>query len=190
MKDLNFFESYNKKREKTFNKDIILYAAIGLLFFSILSYAIINYIEIRKLRADVLMLEKEVEYKNRDKRIKEILDKEKDINELKLKIDNLKNLDCYITKNDIISEMLLYEITKRVPETVFLYSMVVNTNAIKIEAKSKNKNSIAQFEHNLNEVEDFQEVFIPQIINYEDYYSFTIEIKLKEENIDGVEAEK
>lgn len=190
MKDLNFFESYNKKREKTFNKDFILYAAIGLLIFSILSYAIINYIEIKKLRADVLVLEKEVEYKNKDKKIKEILDKEKDINELKLKIDNLNNLDDYVTKNDIINETLLYEINKSIPDTIFLNSMVINTNAIKIEAKSKDKKSIAQFEHNLNEINDFEEIFIPQIISYENYYGFTIDIKLKEENIDGVEAEK
>lgn len=190
MKDLNFFESYNKKREKTFSIDIIIYIIIGMLIFSILSYSIINYIEIRKLESNVILLEKEVESKNKDKRIKEILDKEKDINELKQKIDKLSSLDDYVAKNDIINEILLYQINKSIPDTVFLNSMVINTNAIKIEAKSKDKKSIAQFEHNLNEINDFEEIFIPQIINYEDYYSFTIDIKLKEENADGVEAEK
>ncbi|HCJ58274.1 MAG TPA: hypothetical protein DHV55_13655 [Clostridiaceae bacterium] len=63
--------------------------------------------------------------------------------------------------------------------------MSVNPDGIRIEGKSKDKESIAQFEHNLRSMESFERVFISQVTDDNGHYSFYLDIRLKEENADG-----
>lgn len=181
MKDLNFFSSYSRKKDKRINKDYLIYGIILLFSFSMIFYGTINYFKIRKLNIELFDLEKKVEEVESNKKIKEILNRENGVGELKANIAGLKTLDEYVDRIDIINEDLLFEVENSIPSNVFLKTMVLNYDLIRIEGKSQDKESIAQFQHNLENLDAFDEVFVPQISYNENHYSFSMDIKFKEE---------
>lgn len=180
LSDLNFFESYNKKKDKNLNKDFILYGLAALVVLGMIVYAFLNFIKINRLTDETALLKQQLEIKKSNSKINEILEKEKEIVEFREKFNQLKQLDDFINYQDIINENLLDAITVRIPEAVFLNSMIFNTNLISIEGTAKDKESISDFEHKLGEIDHFDEIFIPAISFENDYYTFTINIKPKE----------
>lgn len=187
MKDLNFFSSYSKKKDKRLNKESVLYVALSLIVLALLVYGIFNYIMIRKLNGDINAAVKQLEELNEDKKVKELKQKETEIAAFKENIAKVKTLDGYINSKDIINDFLLDDIESNMPPKVFLKSMDLRHDAIKISGTSQDKESIAQFQHNLREMGVFEELFIPQITQREDYLDFSIDIKFKqkEEKKDG-----
>lgn len=185
LRDLNFFESYNKKKDKSLNKELILYGFSIVIVLGMIVYSIINIIVINKLNTETSSLKQQVETKKSNSKINEILEKEKDIGEFREKYEQLKQLDGFIDSQDIINESLLDSITVRVPENVFLNSMIFNTNLITLDGIAKDKRSISDFEHKLGEIEYFDDIFIPAISYEDDFYTFTINIKPKEVEVVG-----
>lgn len=185
MRDLNFFESYNKKKDKSLNKDIILYGLSILVILSMVIYAFINFIKVNKLATETSLLKQELDIKKSNNKINEVLEREKDIENYKVKFKHLKQLDDFINSQNIINGSLLEDITVRVPEIVFLNTMVFNTNLISIEGISKDKKSISDFEYRLAEIDYFDDIFIPAISFENDYYIFTINIIPKEVDVVG-----
>lgn len=185
MRDLNFFELYNKKKDKNLDKDLILYGLAILAIFVMIVYSIINLIMINKLTTEASLLRQQVEMKKSNFEIDKILKTEKEIIEFGEKLEQLRKLDDFVNSQDTINEQLLEEITVRVPETVFLSSMLFNTNLISLEGTSKDKKSISDFEHKLGEIDYFDDVFIPAISYEYELYTFTINIKPKEVGVIG-----
>ncbi|WP_352420010.1 PilN domain-containing protein [Proteiniborus sp.] len=185
MSDLNFFESYHKKNDRNLNKDFIIYGLALLVIIGMVMYTFINFIKINKLTVEVTSLKQQVETKNSNEKIKAILKKEKEIDELTKTYNQLKKLDEFIDSQDIINEYLLDAITSRVPENVFLKSMIFNYNLISIEGTAKDKKSISDFQYRLAEIEYFNDVFIPAISFEKDYYNFSINIIPKGVEEDG-----
>lgn len=185
MRDLNFFESYNKKKNKSLNKDIILYGISILFVLCMIIYSIINLFVINKLSTETSSLKQQVQTKKSNSKINEILEKETEIGEFREKFEQLKQLDDFIDSQDIINEYLLDSITVRVPETIFLNSMVFSTNLITLDGIAKDKKSISDLEHRLGEIEHFEDIFIPAISYENDHYTFTINIKPKEVEVVG-----
>ena len=190
MKDFNFFSSYSKKKAKSFNIDYLLYAFTVLLLIAMINYGIFNYISIRRLNAQIAGLEKQVDEKKEDTRIKNILKKEEEIKSFKDSIIKLKILDEYIDRKDIVNGFLFDEVENNLPSKVFLKTMVLTPDNIRIEGKSQDKESIAQFQHNLDKLDAFGKVFVQRIIHDGSHYSFSLDITFKEEKDDGAETEK
>ena len=191
MKDLNFFSSYSKKNnKKSFDKSIILYSFVILILIGILSYGLYNFISIRKLNHEIEALKGEAEAKNQSAKIKVALKKQQEINAYKESISKLSVLDKYVCDRDVVNEILLGDIRVNMPADLFSDSIVISQDNIRIEGKSKDKESIAQFQHNLRDLESFEQVFISQVTDDNGHYSFYLDIKLKEESADGAEAAK
>ncbi len=190
MKDLNFFSSYSKKADKRkFDSSIILYAILLLIVSSVLIYGIYNFITIKKLNNDIAYKKHELNTKLDNPKVKKVMGKEEDIKLLKEDMEKLKALDKYVQDKDIINEILLEDIRENIPELLFISSLAINQDNIRIEGKSKNKEAIAQFAHNLKIIKKFDQVFVPQIMDNEGHYSFYLDLKLKEGEADGVETE-
>lgn len=185
MRDLNFFESYNIKKDKSLNKDLILYGLAIIVVLGMIIYSIINLVVINNLNAEASILKQQVEARKSNIKINEILEKEKEIGEFREKFEQLKQLDDFINSQDIINEYLLDSITVRVPENVFLNSMIFNTNLITLDGVAKDKKSISDFEHKLGEIDYFKEIFIPAISYENEHYTFTINIRPREVEIVG-----
>lgn len=170
------------------DKSIVLYGILTLIVMGIIIYGLFNFISIINLGREVVAISSELETNLRNPKIKEILDKEQKIKDIKVDMDKINALDKYIQERDVVNEHLLEDIKNNIPSLLFISSMTINQDSIKIEGKSKDKESIAQFEHNLINTERFDQVFIPQVTDDDGHYSFYIDIKFKEEKADGAEA--
>lgn len=190
MKDLNFFSSYNKKKENLLTKENILYSFLSLVILAVISYGGINFYNIKKLNKDISILQNQISTIKSDSKINEILDMEDQIIKYRDNISKLKNMDEYIIKKNVINEGLLMDLEDNLPPKVFLKSIILNTDSIKLEGKSQDKDSIAQFQYNLNSVKSFGEIFIPHITDDIDSFGFVMDIKYKEENLNGAETGK
>ncbi|SCG83293.1 type IV pilus assembly protein PilN [Proteiniborus sp. DW1] len=185
MEDLNFFDSYNKKKSIRPNKNLILYGLAILIILGMIIFSVFNLVVINKLNMEVIILKQQVETRKSNKKMNEILAKEKKIKELREKFEQLRQLDDFLDSQDIINEHLLDSITARVPENIFLNSMILNANLITLDGIAKDKKSISDFEHKLGEIKYFEDIFIPAISYEYGYYTFTINIKPKEVEIVG-----
>ncbi len=191
MKDLNFFSSYSKKADKKrVDNYIVLYTLLILLVAGILIYGIYNFITISRLNNDIAYKKHELNTKLEDPKVKKIMGKEEDIEVLKEDIQKLNTLEKYVKDMDVIDEVLLEDIRDNIPSLVFIDSMTISKQNIKVEGKSKDKESIAQFQHNLNILDKFEQVFIPEILDGDGHYNFYLDFKLKEGEVNGIEAEK
>jgi len=189
MRDFNFFSYYNKKRNRTLNKTIIFYGIIGIFITGIIAFGLHNFILIYKLSYEVSSLKERYHLLKEDKKVREIADREQNIKLIKSNLETLNALDDYVTGQDIINESLLENIRASIPKNLFFDSILINSNGIRIEGKSKDKDSISQFQYNLNQYDDFSQVFIPEINMEDGYYSFSVNIVIKEEKTIGTEVQ-
>lgn len=185
LRDLNFFESYKKKKDKNLSKDFIIYGLAMIILLCLIVYNFMNLVEIKNLSMEVASLKQELVNRKSNRKISEILEKENEIGVLRDKFERLRQLDDFVGSQDIINEYLLNSITVRVPENIFLNSMVFSTNLITLDGIAKDKRSISDFEYKLGEIEYFEDIFIPAISYEYDYYTFIINIKPKEVEIVG-----
>ena len=188
MKDLNFFEPYIEKRKFNIDKRLIYYSMAILLVVFLAFYSISNQIKIRRISRDIAKLRLTVEDEKINKKVEEISRKEDEVNEFKESLDKIKLLDEVVEENDIIDDYLLESITSRMPEDVFFTSISIYTDNIQIVGISKDKWAIAELGKSLESIEKFKEIFISNISSEEEYYNFTLNINLKDVNMDGEEA--
>ncbi|HOA82149.1 MAG TPA: PilN domain-containing protein [Defluviitaleaceae bacterium] len=189
MRDLNFFSSYNKKRSKIPNKYVIFYSLIGTFIMGIIIFGLRNFILIRKLSVEVSSLKEQYYLLSKDEKIKDISDREQNIRLAKDRLETLNALDDYVSVRDIINESLLENIRASIPKNLFFDSILINSGSIRIEGKSKDKDSISQFQYNLSQYDDFSQVFIPEVVVEDGYYSFYLSIFMEEEKIVGKEIQ-
>ncbi len=192
MNDMNFFSPYNSKRaKKNIEKPVIFIKGLAVLvLIGIIAYGAFNHFSIRRLGKEIIALNTELEAARKDPRLEGIIAMEKEAALLKEDLSGLYALDKYIDSRDTINEFLLEAIRVNTPAELFLDAMLMSQQSIKIEGKSKDKESIAQFEHNLREAEGLEKVFVSQVTNENGYYSFYMDIDLKGEMPDGAETGK
>ena len=187
MKDLNFFESYIEKRKFNIDKRLIYYFIAILLVLFIVFYSIFNQIKIRRISKDVAKLRSIVEDEKINKKVTEINEKKKEVAKFNESLDKIKLLDNVIEEDNIIDDYLLENITSRMPDDVFFTSISIYTDNIQIIGISKDKWSIAELGKSLGSIEEFKEIFITNISFEEDNYNFTLNINLKDVNMDEEE---
>lgn len=192
MSDMNFFSSYNKKSEKkTKGKSAtIINGIVILICIGIIGYGFYNLMTIRSLGSEVAALNTQLETSRKDPKIADILAKEQQVSAMKADLSKVVAMDKYVSDNDFIDEFVLEDIRLNTPSEVFLKTMVLSQENIKIDGISKDKGSIAQFEHNLREIKGLEKVFVSQVNKENEHYAFYLEIDLKEETPDGAEAGK
>lgn len=184
MKEINFFESYIEKQEFKVDKEIILYFSITALMICMAFCGIINQIRISKFKKEVYTLKEEVENETVQSKVEELKQRQTEIVDLKKNLENIKQVDEYITDEDIINEYLLQSITARIPKEVFFESMLIDSTNIQIEGVSRDRYSIAEFEYSLKNNIGFENVFISNITLENAYYKFSLNLRLKEEDED------
>lgn len=182
MKDLNFFDSYIEKKEFKIDEEIII-VFIGIIFILfIILYSVSNEVKISKLGKGVSNLKGQVENKNLLEKVKQLQSQEEEMNYLKENIDGIKVIDEYISESDVINEYLLQTITSRTPDNIFLNTIDIDTSLISIQGVSRDKYSVAEFEHSIKNTEGFIESFISDVYLDNGYYNFSLNIKLKDED--------
>ncbi|MCK9216712.1 MAG: PilN domain-containing protein [Firmicutes bacterium] len=180
MKDLNFFSGYSKKKEIKINKSYTMFGIISLFACILIFYSLYNFLIITKTKKILSAMKNEAEIIASNEKLKEVLRLEEKIESLEVENKKLKALDDYVNSKDIINEYLLLTIENSLPAKVFLKNMVINPGMIKIEGISEDRDSIAAFHYNIGKLDVFDKVFIPVLSDNEGYYTFTLDLMLKE----------
>lgn len=188
MRELNFFENYIEKHEFTIDKRLVFYSLSMLLAIVLAFYTLFNQIKIRSLSRDIAKLQLTIEDERINKKIDEIKEKEKEVEEFNESLAKIKSLDQVIEEENVIDSYFLDNITSRMPEDIFFTSISIYTDNIQVVGNSRDRWSIAQFGKNLETIEDFREIFISNIFSAEGYYNFVLNINLKDVSIDEGES--
>lgn len=190
MKDLNFFEPYIDKREFKLNKAVFMYAFIMLCIISLIAYGVYNQLQISGLQKTVNDLKEVAENPRTLEKVKEIKDRESEVNTFKEEVNKIKEMDKAIEAGDIIDENLLRLITSKMPEDLFFTNFSVNNREIQISGISKDKWAVAELGKGLEIIKDVDEIFVSNITAQEDHYKFMLNITLKEVSIHDEEPVK
>lgn len=94
--------------------------------------------------------------------------KEQTINEIEA-LDSLHN----------ISSETIVQIQNSIPSNLFLSTLELHGPDLIITGYSKESNSVAQFQYNLNETDTIFDAFVPTIDNQIGSYEFTINAKIR-----------
>lgn len=185
MKDINFFDSYIVKRKLSINKQIIYYFFIISLIIAIGLYAIFNQIKINILTKEISELQKVVEDDQVIEKIDEISDKRHEIEHLGEHLKYIESYNDLIDDNSKINDALFEMLTASIPDGVFLTSISAYTDEINIVGKSQEQLFIAQLIKNIESFQIFKEVFVSSITKEDKFYSFILDISLKDVKADG-----
>lgn len=185
MRDLNFFKPYIDKRELKFDRKLI-YSSIGIfIVLMIFMYSIFNYVVIKQEEKVVSSLQSVVENEKTIKKVKEIKLKEKELLEFRESVDKIILLNANLDEINIINKELLDEINRKMPKEMYISSMTIGVDELRIIGISDDKWSIAEFGKGLEDVYDLGGVFISNISSKEGNYTFNIDIISKDVIIDA-----
>ena len=188
MHDLNFFEGHVQKRELKLDQRTIYLSLFGIMSLFLAGYIIYNSLAIRKEIKVVSHLKQVVENPDTVRKIEEIQEEEMKLNELKESVDKIKILDSTVAERNKIDEILLEKINHNMPNSIFMTSLSIQKEEIHIVGISEDKWSIAEFQKNLESLEDYDEIFVSHISLEEDYYNFALDMALKIEEEDEQEV--
>lgn len=180
MKDINFFESYLVKKKVTINKEFLFTLAGVTLFASILLYIAFNQVKIIKLSKDIDASINIVEDEVILEKIEEINKKENELIGLTKSIEQLRAYIQSMEEDNTINYSLLEMIASSIPSDVFLTSLSFYPEEINLIGKAKDGQLIAELIENLERFKPFKAVFLSSINKEGQFYSFTLDISLKE----------
>lgn len=173
------------KRKLSINKQIIYYFFIISLIIAIGLYAIFNQIKINRLTKEISELQKVVEDDQVIEKIDEISDKRHEIEHLGEHLKYIESYNDLIDDNSKINDALFEMLTASIPDGVFLTSISAYTDEINIVGKSQEQLFIAQLIKNIESFQIFKEVFVSSITKEDKFYSFILDISLKDVKADG-----
>lgn len=183
MRDINFFSYYQDKKQEKRDEKIYFYIAYGILALVILSTFAINTVKIIALNKDIK------DYSNK-LGAAEIQEKLKEAQEISDKIDILSNYESAlsdvasaVTKNDIITDDLLNDITGALPSDVSFKDFKIEGYDVTISGVTHSRTAIGEFQHNLRQLSKVKDVQVSEIAKSNtvgEDYSFNMTCVLKE----------
>ncbi len=187
MRDLNFFYAYKGNKKYRLNKQMAYYFILIFCVFLMVLYSLFNCLRIRSVSKDIIKLKAIVDNEKVKSRIRELEEMEMELNQLKLSLEEIKKLDDFINENRIIDDSLLEIITGSISAEIFLTSISIHNDKVEIIGKAKDKSSIVNLVRSLEGLETFKDLFISSISKDGHFYSFIINIRLKDLEVNGVE---
>ena len=184
MRDLNFFDPFIEKKQFAFNKMIFLYALLFIVIIGLGIFAGMNQLRINSLNREVASLRQIAEDPQTVRKVEEIQAFADETEQFSQEVDRIRTLDKNIQARDIIGEDLLKDINTRLPEGVFLGNMNVSGREMRFTGFSEDRYSIAEFAKGLEGLPIAAEVFVSNITAVESYYTFNLNLTLREVLVD------
>jgi type IV pilus assembly protein PilN len=183
MRDINFFKPYLGQNKQKTNSKIYVYGIMVIVgLFIIISFGFNE--------TQIYVLDKDINSYNEKLSAPEIQSQLKAAEDINKQIDVLKKYDAAVNDvansvkaRDNVSEDLLKDISSTLPSEVLFNSLEVVENTISIKGVSKNRQAVAELEHNLRELTIMSDVYVNSIApqgSVKDEYSFDIKCVLKE----------
>lgn len=190
MRDLNFFEPYIDKKSTKISFLTVLYSLIGLSLLIVIILGVYNQLKISNLHKDVNYREAIVNDPQTVKKVEEIKKFDEEVAQFKSEVEKIVALDKNIVENENITPDLFKEISKKLPEGVFISSLQASNANLSISGFSMDRYSIAEFQKGLETIDIITSTFVPSITKVDSYYRFDISAGIKEVQEDGTEEQK
>ncbi|MEG2288733.1 MAG: PilN domain-containing protein [Clostridium sp.] len=184
MNDLNFFHVETAKENDAEVKKVV--AIVG----SIASIAIvgslgINSYGIYRANKSIADLNMKVNEEVFNSKYEESLVVAKEKQSLSKYNDILNEIFASVSDRNKLNPKFIHEISYTIPKEVYFKSMNFTGGVVEISASSTKREAIAEFQHNINEVEFIKESHIGGIMSdlsddTKEVFSFTITCKLEE----------
>ncbi len=181
MRDFNFFEPYLENKKNSRYTKFTVYSLVSILVLGLIIYPLINIFKINSLGKEIAAMKVNLESNDTYERLNIVEEKIQQTKQIETELELLKNTDQILKDKDIVNDLLLKTIINRVPMDVFFQSISLLPTQIQIQGSAINNIAIAQFETNLREIDDFDEIFIPNIWLDEGLYHFSITFTIKGE---------
>jgi len=165
-RDFNFFSIYVDKKQKSRRKKMIQLTSISAIILVFIIFFGINQYRIISLEEKVNELEKVVNSKERLEAIAKYNTTKKKIDLLNEYYAALTEINKKIININTINSSLLRNIEATLPGDVFITGMSATTSLLNIQGVSVNKQAIAEFQHNLKNINTIEGVHV-NIINKE-----------------------
>lgn len=184
LRDTNFFEPYIEKKEFDFKgKGMIIFVVTGIIVILLILSPIVNMIRISKMNKEIIKIEDELNSTQNKVKKESFENKRQEIIELKDKEETLDLIAGDFYKRDNVGDFLVHSITDSMTGTMFLKNMDINGDEIVVSGIAKEKADIARLERNFRRIIYFNDVFIPSIKLNEDFYEFSVNIKINNEEV-------
>ena len=179
--DINFFSTYQTKRDEKKSQNIYSYVLGGAVVLFIVGTFLMNQVQLFKVNQQINHLESVLTDPEIQEQVKE--------SDIAFKVSELLNqynseLSSIITNiesRDLITTQKLDLISSTIPSEVQFGSLSITNTSITISATSTTRTAIAEVQHNLKQLDFIADVYIASI-GGTDSYSFSLNCTLKDVN--------
>lgn len=183
MKDINFFEPYSGQKKEKLNFKIYIYGSISVALILVIGSLTFNSIRIFMLNKEIKSYNGKLAEPKIQEQLNEAERVNSQINILTQYNESLNDISMSVKQRDIVSDILLNNISSTVPSEVSFKNLNIEGNIINIQGVSTNRVAVAELEHNLKKLNNMQDVYVNSIDNsgaVENNYSFDIKCVLKD----------
>lgn len=184
-KDYNFFAPYIKSEKTGKNKTLYKIVISAVLLFLFTTTFIWNFIQINNTKKDIEKMNKIINAPESKAILAEGKELSNKYNILKKYYDGVSIIRGNIDKKSIIGSNLIREISSAIPQSVSFKSITINEDKIQIQGLGESRVNIAEFQHNLKELEEIKDVQVMTINENSNSeanlgYNFTLKCTLKD----------
>lgn len=184
-KDTNFISAKISKRKKDFSKFAILLFIILSVIMSIFLYYYQYLTRVKEYEKAIEIIESKLTAETNLNTLEEINELENKLEILDQYKDIINFINVHIDKTDFIKTKVLEDISSTVPNNATVDYMVIDSTTIQIQGMAESRESIAQFQRNLRNIDYVDKVYVPalnEMITDNYKYSFSITCNIKDVN--------
>ncbi len=186
MNDFNFFSPYIqiKKTSRTKQRYIVITVVTGIIVVGGISFWT-NY-NLNKIMDEISQKEEYLKSAEIVKNIQGLNEKKRNIDILNEYFHLVSEINNDISRMDKIGIDLINTIAGSIPKDISFDMLSIDIKNIQIQGKSKERLSIAEFQHNLKSVDEFNRVHVVDISKEysketeDEIYVFVIKCTLKD----------
>lgn len=162
MNDFNFFSPYLATKKERDQKWIFVTMG-GIITCFIVVSLVWNTVNIFILKSKITTLNNSINDASIQEQLRTSEALAKKSESLKKLNTDLNEIYNYINSRSIIKQELMVNISGILPEGVALKTMTADGKTIQIQATSKSRTAIGEFQHNLKQKNEFKDVSISNI---------------------------
>lgn len=183
MRDFNFFAPYlnTKKDSKSGKTFTVVTAVVGVLIVGSLVWNSANMFLLNKRIDELKGKINDPELQSQLKKSEELAKKSYDLKNLN---GDLNDIYKYIETRTLVKTELMAQVNSTLPEGISLKTLTVDRESIQMQAVSKSRQAIGEFQHNLKNINKVKEVYVSNInsdlATTEGQFNFSIKCLLKD----------
>lgn len=163
MKDFNFFSSFIETKKASTTKYISIGLITVFIFLIVVGFSYVNYSKVKALENEIAELRAYLDSEEVIERLKDVEEKKRKLTVMREYFSILEEINRNIDNAYVINSELIEKVSSTFPKELFVNSIVLAQADLQMQGISNNRVAIAEFQHNLKELEVFSKVNVSTI---------------------------